>query len=123
MKKFSWYTNPLKVTDYLVVYQYAVDREILIEKRKDGSISFILVKKGTYVTRHDGGWQRYKPNMKGGHTHNHVFNVVNRRTFRKKKQRLKAKNRKFFFYRSPKETLEDSLNHRAIFKEIFYNKV
>ena len=35
MKKFSWYTNPLKVTDYLVVYQYAVDREILIEKRKD----------------------------------------------------------------------------------------
>lgn len=50
MKKYSWYTNPVKVTDYLTVYQYAVDREIFLEKRKDGSISFILVKKGTYVT-------------------------------------------------------------------------
>ena len=64
-----------------------------------------------------------KPVMKGGHTHNHVFNAVNRHTFRKKKQRLKAKNRKFLFDRSPKETLEDSLNHWAIFKEFFYNKV
>lgn len=65
----------------------------------------------------------YKPSMKGGHTHNHVFNVVNRHTFRKKKKRLKAKNSKFLFDRSPKETLEDSLNHWAIFKKIFYNKV
>lgn len=68
-------------------------------------------------------WPYYRPCMKGGHTHNHVFNVVNRHTFRKKKQRLKAKNRKFLFDRSPKETLEDSLNHWAIFKELFYNKV
>lgn len=87
MRKFSWYTNPVKVTDYLTVYQYAVNREILIEKRKDGSRSFILVKKGTYVTSHDGGWQRYKPNRKGGHTHNHIYNVCHRITFRSKSAR------------------------------------
>jgi hypothetical protein len=84
MKKYSWYTNTVKVTDYLTVYQYAVDREIFLEKRKDGSTSFILVKKGTYVTRHDGGWQRYKPNMKGGHTHNHLKNMELRLMLTKK---------------------------------------
>lgn len=84
MRKFSWFTNPVKVTDYLTVYQYAVDREILIEKRKDGSQSFILVKKGTYVTSHDGGWQRYKPNRKGGHTHLHSFNASVRKNDRRK---------------------------------------
>ena len=36
----------------------------------------------------------YRQSLKGGHTHNHVFNAVNRHTFRNKKQRLKAKNRK-----------------------------
>ena len=87
MRKFSWYTNPVKVTDYLTFYQYAVDREILIEKRKDGSQRFILVKKGTYVTSHDGGWQRYKPNRKGGHTHFHRFNAIIRKYDRRKIKR------------------------------------
>ena len=90
--KFSWYTNPVKVTDYLTFYQYAVDREILIEKRKDGSRSFILVKKGAYVTRHDGGWLRYKPNMKGGHTHNNARNVLERKLNKSKDSRNRCHN-------------------------------
>ena len=92
MGKFSWYTNPVKVTDYLTVYQYAVDREILIEKRKDGSRSFILVKKGTFITIHDGGWQRYKPNMKCGHTHNHARNVLERKLNKSKSSRKRCHN-------------------------------
>lgn len=60
-----------------------------------------------------------KPVMKCGHTHNHVFNAVNRHTFRKKKERKKAKDHKYLFYRQQKETLEEAFNHWALFKKIF----
>lgn len=59
------------------------------------------------------------PVMKGGHTHNHIFNAVNRHTFRKKKERKKAKDHKYLFYRQQKETLEEAFNHWALFKKIF----
>ena len=59
------------------------------------------------------------PVMKGGHTHNHIFNAVNRHTFRKKKERKKAKNHEYLFYRQQKETLKEAFNHWAIFKRIF----
>ena len=39
----------------------------------------------------------YKPNMKGGHTHNHIYNVCNRITFRgKKSRRVKPADKKYF---------------------------
>lgn len=75
MIKFSWYTIPVKLSDLSTVYQYAVDRFIPLEVDRHGFGSYIHVKAGTFVTRHDGGWQRYKPNMKGGHRHNHVRNA------------------------------------------------
>ena len=74
MKCFSWYTIPVKLTDLSTVYQYAVDRFIPLEVDRNGFGSYIHVKARTFVTRHDGGWQRYKPNMKGGHRHNHLSN-------------------------------------------------
>lgn len=57
--------------------------------------------------------------MKGGHKHNHIFNAVNRHTFRKKKERKKAKDHKYLFYRQQKETLEEAFNYWAMFKKIF----
>lgn len=79
MRKFSWYTIPVKLTDLSTVYQYAVDRFIPLEVDRHGFGNYIHVKAGTFVTRHDGGWQRYKPNMKGGHRHNCLKNALKRK--------------------------------------------
>lgn len=87
MIKFSWYTIPVKLSDLSTVYQYAVDRFIPIEVDRHGFGSYIHVKAETFVTRHDGGWQRYKPNMKGGHRHNHLSNHELRLMYRKKEIR------------------------------------
>ena len=39
----------------------------------------------------------YKPPMKGGHRHNHIYNVCNRITFRgKKSRRVKPNDKKYF---------------------------
>lgn len=39
----------------------------------------------------------YKPNMKGGHRHNYVYNVCNRIMFRgKKRRRVKPDDKKYF---------------------------
>lgn len=39
----------------------------------------------------------FKPNMKGGHRHNHIFNVCNRITFRGKKSRsVRPADKKYF---------------------------
>ena len=39
----------------------------------------------------------YKPNMKGGHRHNHIYNVCNRITFRgKKSRRVTPEDKKYF---------------------------
>ena len=67
MKRFSWYT---------------------IDKRGFGS--YIHVNAGTFVTRHDGGWQRYKPNRKGGHRHNHAINTLERKLNKSKASRKRC---------------------------------
>ena len=84
MRKFSWYTIPVKLTDLSTVYQYAVDRFIPLDVDRHGFGSYIHVKAGTFVTQHDSGWQRYKPNRKGGHTHNHLKNMELRLMLTKK---------------------------------------
>ena len=50
MRKFSWYTIPVKLTDLSTVYQYAVDRFIPLEVDRHGFGSYIHVKAGTFVT-------------------------------------------------------------------------
>ena len=97
MKRHSWYTIPVKLSDLSTVYQYAIDRFIPLEVDRHGFGSYIHVKAGTFVTSHDGGWQRYKPNMKGGHRHNHIYNVCNRITFRGKNSRKVASDDKKHF--------------------------
>lgn len=83
MRKFSWYTIPVKLTDLSTVYQYAVDRFIPLKVDRHGFGSYIHVKAGTFVTHHDGGWQRCKFNMKGGHRHNCLKNALKRKTPKK----------------------------------------
>lgn len=78
MRKFSWYTIPKRMTKLETVYQYAVDRFIPYRTDKSGFGSYIHIKKGIFVVDEDGGWKRYKPNLKGGHTHNHVKNAHKR---------------------------------------------
>lgn len=97
MIKFSWYTIPKRITKLETVYQYAVDRFIPYRIDKRGFSSYIHIKKGTFVVNEDGGWTKYKPNMKGGHRHNHIYNVCNRITFRGKKiRRVKSDDKKYF---------------------------
>lgn len=55
MLKFSWHTIPVRLTDLSTVYQYAVDRFIPLEVDRHGFGSYVHVKAGTFVTRHDGG--------------------------------------------------------------------
>ena len=78
MAKFSWYTIPKRMTKLENVYQYAVDRFIPYRIDKSGFVGYIHIKKGTFVVDEDGGWKRYKPNRKGGHTNNHVKNATRR---------------------------------------------
>lgn len=97
MRKFSWYTIPERMTKLETVYKYAVDRFIPYRIDKSGFGSYIHIKKGTFVVHEDGGWKRYKPNMKGGHRHNHIFNVCYRITFRGKyRKRLPREDKKRF---------------------------
>lgn len=84
MKKFSWYTIPVKLTDLSTVYQYAVDRFIPLEVDRNGFGRYIHIKKGTFVVDEDGGWMCYKPNSKGGHRHNHLKNMEMRLMLSKK---------------------------------------
>lgn len=87
MMKFSWYTIPERMTKLETVYQYAVDRFIPYRIDKSGFGSYIHIKKGTFVVHEDGGCKRYKPNMKGGHRHNHIYNVCHKHVFRSKLSR------------------------------------
>ena len=77
MRKFSWYTTPVKVGQ-CTVYKYAVDRYRHYRIDCCGFGSYIHVKAGTFVTAHDGGWERCKPNLKGGHRHNQWKNAMAR---------------------------------------------
>ena len=80
MREFSWYTdeNP-DISTYL---NGAPKKRYLVV---DG-IAVI----GRAV-------MHYKPNRKGGHRHNHIFNVCYRITFRgKKSRRVKPNDKKYF---------------------------
>lgn len=58
--------------------------------------------RGYKAYRNDGTWMgfwtdEYHPNMKGGHRHNHIFNVCYRITFRgKKSRRVRPADKKYF---------------------------
>lgn len=74
MIKFSWYTIPKRITKLITVYQYAVDRFLPVSVDKNGFGRYIHIKQGVFVVDEDGGWTKCKPNMKGGHRHNHLSN-------------------------------------------------
>ena len=59
MRKFSWYTTPVKVGE-CTVYKYAVDRYIPNRVNRSGFGSYIHVKAGTFVTAHDGDIRRVR---------------------------------------------------------------
>ena len=53
----------------------------------------LFTKSGSFI----GYSLDYKPIMKGGHRHNHIYNVCNRITFRgKKTRRVKPADKKYF---------------------------
>lgn len=87
MRKFSWYTIPKRMTKLITVYQYAVDRFLPVSVDKKGFGRYIHFKQGVFVDDEDGGWQRYRPNMKGGHHHrlNHCICNVCGKWFRRSK--------------------------------------
>lgn len=87
MRKFSWYTIPKRMTKLITVYQYAVDRFLPVCVDKNGFGRYIHFKQGVFVDDEDGGWQHYRPNMKGGHRHNHLSNHELRLMYRKKEIR------------------------------------
>ena len=84
MRKFSWYTIPKRMTKLETVYKYAVDRFLPVSVNKNGFGRYIHFKQGVFVDDEDGGWKRYRPNMKGGHRHNHIKNKMQRTMFSKK---------------------------------------
>ena len=66
MKKFSWYTTEETTFDCVgqKFYRVCVDGEPII-----------------------GFYPYYKPNRKGGHTHNHIYNKCHKHIFRSKQAR------------------------------------
>ena len=92
MRKFSWYTIPKRITKLETVYQYAVDRFLPVCVDKNGFGRYIHFKQGVFVDDEDGGWQRYRPNMKGGHTHNYARNALERKLNKPKSSRKRCHN-------------------------------
>ena len=68
MKKFSWYSEPGLAPHWYKIYGWLPNRYLPIVMFGD-SIPI------------------YKPNRKGGHRHNHIYNVCNRILFRSKTRR------------------------------------
>ena len=78
MRKFSWHSEPGLAPHWYKIYGWLPNRYLPIVMFGD-SIPI------------------YKPNMKGGHRHNHIYNVCNRITFRgKKSRRVKPNDKKYF---------------------------
>ena len=78
MREFSWHSEPGLAPHWYKIYGWLPNRYLPIVMFGD-SIPI------------------YKPNMKGGHRHNHVYNVCNRITFRgKKSRRVKPNDKKYF---------------------------
>ena len=78
MRYFSWHTEAGLGPHWYKIYGWLPNRYLPIVMFDD-SIPF------------------YKPNMKGGHRHNHIYNVCNKITFRgKKSRRVKSDDKKYF---------------------------
>lgn len=78
MRNFSWHSEPGLAPHWYKIYGWLPNRYLPIVMFGD-SIPI------------------YKPNMKGGHRHNHIFNVCNRITFRgKKSRRVRQADKKYF---------------------------
>ena len=78
MRNFSWHSEPGLAPHWYKIYGWLPNRYLPIVMFGD-SIPI------------------YKPNMKGGHRHNHIYNVCNRITFRgKKSRRVKPADKKYF---------------------------
>ena len=73
MKKFSWHSEPGLVPHWYKIYGWLPNRYLPIVMFGD-SIPI------------------YKPNRKGGHTHNHIKNMVLRLVLTKKEIRSLKKN-------------------------------
>ena len=101
MKNFSWHSEPGLAPHWYKIYGWLPNRYLPIVMFGD-SIPI------------------YKPNMKGGHRHNHIYNVCHRITFRSKsaRHRVSREDKSFFaatFYTSLKHnlvTLGDILKRR-----------
>lgn len=77
MRKFSWHSEPGLAPHWYKIYGWLPNRYLPIVMFDSIPI--------------------YKPNMKGGHRHNHIYNVCNRITFRgKKSRRVKREDKKYF---------------------------
>lgn len=80
MKIFSWYTDG---KPYISTYLNGAPKK-----------RYLVVDGIDVVGR---AVMNYKPNMKGGHRHNHIYNVCNRITFRgKKSRRVNPDDKKYF---------------------------
>ena len=78
MRKFSWYTS---------------------NKKYSGNGCYVTTKVHHALTdfAYNECVEHYRPNMKGGHRHNHIYNVCNRITFRgKKSRRVRPDDKKYF---------------------------
>ena len=77
MRMFSWHSEPGLAPHWYKIYGWLPNRYLPIVMFDSIPI--------------------YKPNMKGGHRHNHIYNVCNRITFRgKKSRRVKPADKKYF---------------------------
>lgn len=78
MRKFSWHSEPGLAPHWYKIYGWLPNRYLPIVMFGD-SIPI------------------YKPNMKGGHRHNHIYNVCYRITFRGKyRKRLPREDKNRF---------------------------
>lgn len=78
MRNFSWHSEPGLAPHWYKIYGWLPNRYLPIVMFGD-SIPI------------------YKPNRKGGHCHNHIYNVCNRITFRgKKSRRVRPADKKYF---------------------------
>lgn len=80
MREFSWYTDE---KPHISTYLNGAPKK-----------RYLVVDGIAVIGR---AVMHYKPNRKGGHRHNHIYNVCNRITFRgKKSRRVKPADKKYF---------------------------
>ena len=101
MKKFSWHSKPGLAPHWYKIYGWLPNRYLPIVMFGD-SIPI------------------YKPNMKGGHRHNHVYNKCHKYVFRGKNARKIDRNDKKEFVRIFYIGLKLNRNFGEFLHKIFY---